>query len=217
VQVRCSCGAYPPEDARFCHKCARPLFEEDQVRLAELASEIAHVPAATPVEPPPLPVSVASTINFRNPRAVTVSITVAAITLLLQSTLATIVPPVVPFLFCAGGFLATVLYRRRTGESISVQSGARMGFMTCLWAFVFMSCLAVVMLTNPEARQTIQQQTATALQGNPQMAQAMANALKSLDNPADFIMIFSIVFMFCIGSLLSMLGGILAAKLARRQ
>lgn len=78
---------------------------------------------------------------------------VAALTLLLLFTLATIAPPVVPFVFCAGGFLATILYTRRTGESISVQSGARMGFMTCLWAFVvilLMSCLVVAMLASPE-------------------------------------------------------------------
>lgn len=50
------------------------------------------------------------------------------------------------------------------------------------------------------------------------MAEAMAKTLKSLDNPSDFILnlIFGIAFMFCIWSLLSMLGGIIAAKLARR-
>jgi hypothetical protein len=185
-----------------------------------LASEAAPVPVAPPIEPPPLPAAV-SNINFRNSRAVTVSIMVAALTLLLLFTLATIAPPVVPFVFCAGGFLATILYTRRTGESISVQSGARMGFMTCLWAFVvilLMSCLVVAMLASPETRQTIQQQTPTAFQGNPQMAEAMAKTLKSLDNPSDFILnlIFGIAFMFCIWSLLSMLGGIIAAKLARR-
>jgi hypothetical protein len=221
VQVRCSCGAYPPEDARFCHKCARPLNEEDHAHLSQLASEAAPVPVAPPIEPPALPASATSNINFHNPRAVTVSIMVAALTLLLLFTLATIAPPVVPLVFCAGGFLATIVYKRRTGESISVQSGARMGFMTCLWAFVvilLMSCLVVAMLASPEARQTIQQQTPTAFQGNPQMAEAMAKTLKSLDHPSDFILnlIFGIVFMFCIWSLLSMLGGILAAKLARR-
>ncbi len=220
MQVRCSCGAYPPEDARFCHKCARPLYEEDHVRLIELAAEAVPTPVAAPIEPPPLPAA-ASNINFHNSRAVTVSIMVAALTLLLLFTLATVAPPVVPFVFCAGGFLATIVYTRRTGESISVQSGARMGFMTCLWAFVvilLMSCLVVAMLSNPEARQTIQQQTPTAFQGNPQMADAMAKTLKSLDNPSEFIvnLAFGIVFMFCIWSLLSMLGGILAAKLARR-
>ena len=147
---------------------------------------------------------------------------VAAITLLLIFTLATIAPPTVPFLFCAGGFLATILYRRRTGEIISVQSGARMGFMTCVWAFVvilLMIGLVVATLSNPEARQTIQQQTPTAFQGNPQMAEAMAKTLKSLDNPTDFIvnLSFGILLMFCAWSLLSMLGGILAAKLAQRQ
>ena len=222
MQVRCSCGAYPPEDARFCHKCGRPLFEEDDARLSELSSEAAPVAASAPVGPPPLPAAVASNINFHNSRAVTVSIMVAALTLLLLFTLATVAPPVVPFVFCAGGFLATLVYRRRTGESISVQSGARMGFMTCLWAFVvvlLMSCLVVAILASPEARQTIQQQTPTAFQGNPQMAEAMAKTLKSLDNPSDFIvnLIFGIVFMFCVWSLLSMLGGILAAKLAGRQ
>jgi hypothetical protein len=223
VQVRCSCGAYPPEDARFCHKCARPLSDEDHVLLTTLAAEaVAPVVTTSAVEPPPLPQVVASAINFRNPRAVTVSIMVAVLTLLLLFSLATVAPASVPFVFCAGGFLATIVYTRRTGESISAQSGARMGFMTCLWAFVvilLMSCLLVAMLASPEARQAIQQQSSTAFQGNPQMADAMAKTLKSLDNPSAFIMnlLFGILFMFCMWSLLSMLGGIIAAKLARRQ
>src|SRR5271165_1137680 len=116
VQVRCSCGAYPPEDARFCHKCARPLSEEDHAHLSQLAAEAAPVPANVLVEPPPLPVVAASNINFHNPRAVTVSILVAALTLLLMVPLAMVLPPVLPFVFCAGGFLATFLYTRRSGE-----------------------------------------------------------------------------------------------------
>jgi hypothetical protein len=186
-----------------------------------LALEAAPVPVAPAVEPPPLPRVAPSNINFHNPRAVTVSIMVAAPTLLLLFLLATVAPQVVPFVFCAGGFLATILYTRRTGESISAQSGARMGFMTCLWAFVvilLMSCLVVGMLASPEARHVLQQQAPASFQGNPQMADAMAKTMKSLDNPSDFIvnLIFGILFMFCIWSLLSMLGGILAAKLARR-
>jgi hypothetical protein len=221
VQVRCSCGAYPPEDARFCHKCARPLFEEDHARLSEFASEAVPVKEVLRAEPPPLPVAVASSINFHNPRAVSVSIFVAAITLLLMIPLALVVPPVLPFVFCAGGFVATFLYTRRSGESITAQSGARMGFMTCLWAFVvilLMSCLAVAMLVSPETRHAIQQQK-PVFGGNPQMAQAMAQTMKSLDNPSDFIvnLIYGILAMFCLSSLLSMLGGVIAAKVARRQ
>jgi len=116
--------------------------------------------------------------------------------------------------------VATILYRRRSGEAMSAQSGARMGFMTCLWAFVvilLMSCLAVAMLVSPETRHALQQQK-PAFEGNPQMAEAVAQTLKSLDNPSDFIMnlIYGILAMFCLSSLLSMLGGIIAAKLARR-
>ncbi len=145
---------------------------------------------------------------------------VAALTLLLMFPLAMVVPAVLPFVFCAGGFLATIVYTRRSGESITAQSGARMGFMTCLWAFVvilLMSCVAVAMLISPEARQIIQQQK-PAFPDNPQMAEAVAQTMKSLDNPRDFILnlIYGIVGMFCLSSLLSMLGGIIAARFARR-
>jgi len=211
--VRCTCGAFPPEDALFCHKCGRPLRE---VAAGE--------PAVEP--PPPTPVAAAvvaptpaqtAAINFHNRRAVGVSIMVAAVTLLLFIPLSMLSPAVAHTMFALGGFLAANLYARGSAQPLTAQSGARMGFMTCLWSFLVVLVMCTVLaavVANPEARQALQQQL-PQLQSSPQMTELA----RTLDNPRQFILLLveSMFATFCVWTLLSMLGGMLGAKLGRNR
>jgi len=129
--VRCTCGAFPPEDARFCHKCGRPLREDEPE-----PESVDSPPPAPPVATPPASVASGIAINFHNRRAVGVSILVAAVTLLLLLPMSVVAPSLAPVLFAGGGFLASQLYRRGSGEPFTPQNGARMGFMTSLWSFL---------------------------------------------------------------------------------
>ena len=75
----CSCGARPPEDALFCHKCGRPL------------REIVAVEAPTPdpqfVPPPPPPPAAGQVaqLNFRNPVAMRIALLVSVVATLVHA------------------------------------------------------------------------------------------------------------------------------------
>jgi hypothetical protein len=211
--MRCTCGAYPPEDARFCHKCGRPLYESE---LIEEQPE----PESVPKMPPPLPSVREAAINFGNKTAVGVSVMAAAVTLFLLILLLLAVPSGVlaPLLFCAGGFLAATLYTRASGETLSPKSGARMGFMTCLWGFLVVLLFFVVMaaaVSSPDLRHSLQLQMQQQMQNSPQVTQT----LKLLDKPGDFIiqLVIAAGLMFCVWTLLSMLGGMIGARLSSRN
>ena len=45
--MQCNCGATLPQDARFCHKCGKPQYESDIVRLQEHTREENSGGAAT--------------------------------------------------------------------------------------------------------------------------------------------------------------------------
>ena len=126
---RCTCGAQLPPDALFCHKCGKPQREDlipreepEPVReeSAEAVSEFALPPLP---QAPPLP------IGLRNAVAVRVAL-FAGVVCLVSSMFIGQVPglQVVAMLApAASGFLAVHLYRKRTGQRLSLASGARLG------------------------------------------------------------------------------------------
>src|SRR5882724_2699045 len=123
----CSCGAQLPEDARFCHKCGKPQREEITVE-----------------QPPPPPIMAAPAAgawtgapSFHNPVAVRVGLFVASIATFLCLAL--------PFGFVvwlpSAGFTSVYLFRRRTGQSLSVRNGARMGWISGILSFLIITVM----------------------------------------------------------------------------
>lgn len=217
MSLRCTCGAYPPEDARFCHKCGRPLYESE---LTEDEPVIEAV-AAAPVLPPPIPSVREAAITFRNKTAVVVSVLSAALTVFIAFILFQAVPSgaLVPILFCGGGFLAATMYTRASGERLSPQSGARMGFMTCFWGFLAMSAIVAVFFaafSQPSVRALVHEQLR---QMQPAQSSQMEQGLKLMENPGAFIteLFASFVLSFFMLTLFSMLGGIIGARLSNRS
>ena len=89
MPLRCSCGAILPEDARFCHKCGSPQYQEDIERLNSAPEPAPILQMPTPVvafRPP-------SRISFTNGRAVRITMAVAAFSLLAIALIANIAPP----------------------------------------------------------------------------------------------------------------------------
>jgi hypothetical protein len=128
VPEYCTCGAQLPPDARFCHKCGKPQFEYPQ-------------PEPEPV-PEPLAPAISkrlddTEIGFHNRTAVRVSFLAALIAFLISGlpmpVLAALVWVVVVFL--AAGFATVFLYSKRTGQSVNVRGGTRLGWMTGLFSF----------------------------------------------------------------------------------
>src|SRR5450432_1262543 len=123
----CTCGAELPPDSRFCHKCGKPQREEMFVP----PPEVFPTPVTVLKPPPPTPPS------FRNPVAVRVGLFVASIATFLCLAL--------PFGFVvwlpSAGFTSVYLFSRRTGQSLTVRGGARMGWMAGILSFVIITVM----------------------------------------------------------------------------
>src|SRR4051812_28582261 len=121
---RCTCGTVLVENARFCHRCGRPVHELTPAEQAEFAPPPPPPPPAIVIAPAPLP------IGFSNPIALRVAF-MMSLGIMLAEML-----PVVNYLFFAWWLLAgwggVRLYRRLTGLRLDVPSGARLGFLTGL-------------------------------------------------------------------------------------
>jgi hypothetical protein len=206
VQERCTCGALLPEDARFCHKCGRPLFEEDVARLA--AQEAPPLPPPQQVSAPPPRVT---SIGFGNLRAVLITMAVAAISLVALCAATVVAPVLGPLVLCAAGFAATKIYKRRSAEVISTGSGAYLGIMTGLWLFLVVAiCAGItsVYVSSPEGRDMMK----AAMPKMPEVA-------KMLDNPHQFIMsiVEGLIPTFFIATISAAFGGMLAARGSARR
>ncbi len=205
METRCTCGAVLPEDARFCHRCGKPQYEEDIIRLSE----------PTPALPPPpemAPQAASSRISFRNGRAVAVSIVVATIALLGMGFISLLSPLLAPFALCGAGFLTVVIYRRRSSEHISTVAGARLGWMTGLWLFLITFvglALFALYISSPSGLAALR--AATNVMPNPDLA-------KILNDPQGFLASIprEIAGWFLTVTLLPGLGGMLAAKFPSR-
>ena len=188
----CTCGAQLVSDALFCHKCGRPVREIVAVEPESTAS----VPTVT-VTPPPPPV------NFHNRIAVRVAVMMAMMATLLFF---------LPYLnWLAAGFFAALLYRRRTGYLLSLESGVRLGWITGVIMFVIVTVLltaTVALITASGGFAALPPEVKNAL--DPRFQEAM----KTLQSGPAIAELLVMLFMFI--TLLSMAGGALGAKLSGR-
>ena len=198
----CTCGAELPPDARFCHKCGKPQRDEPVV---------VEPPAAPPPPPPPaepLP------IGFRNPLAFRIGFFSALLALLLTLLLA----PAFPVWLTAAGFLGVYLYRRRSGESVSTRSGARMGWLTGLLTFFVFGLPAVFVwfeqIRTPDyVKQMRQQLSSWAL---PAARDRLIATMQTPVGIASQVLIL-LATLFVLLTPFPLLGGVVAAKVLGRK
>jgi hypothetical protein len=149
----CTCGAQLPPDARFCHKCGKPQRDEPLLVEDEQPVVAPPPPAPAPAEPAP--------ISFRNANAVRVALVTGIPVVLLTGLLASIAGRLTLALPVAGGFFAVYLYRRRTGQKVTVLAGARLGWISGIIVFAILTLLltgVVLMLSQPDFVQNIRDQ-----------------------------------------------------------
>jgi hypothetical protein len=209
VPSSCTCGAILPEDARFCHKCGKPQFEEN---IAALNSE----QESESVQAAPQPSTISNAppvgISFKNSRAVVISLVVAAGAMVCFFPIAFLAPPLFPVFLCAVGFVTVRIYKGRSAESLSTSAGARLGWMTGLWIFLVFAvllALSAIMVANPELWQQLQETWARLPQTAP------LTSLSQHDFLVRLLVMFP--FFFFLFTLLPGLGGILGAKLSLRK
>ena len=203
----CTCGAQLPEDARFCHKCGKPQRDEPLLVEDEQPEQqpIAQIPptAPQPVEP--------AAISFRNATAVRVAV-LAGIPVFLLSAVAGPLTLAVPV---AGGFFAVYLYRRRTGQRVTVLAGARLGWISGIIVFAILTMLLatlVLMLSQPELLQSMRDQMAKMSSISPEEVTKRIDLLRT---PSSLALVLLDAFLTY--TLLTALGGAVGAKLLDRH
>jgi len=205
----CTCGAELPPDARFCHRCGKPQREE-------AAPPAEERPVLPPAFAPPRARMVSTAVSFHNPAAVRVGLTVGGIAALLSWL------PLVQLGFAiwwiAAGFFAVHLYRRRTGELLSVNAGVRLGWVTGVLTFVIMTVLFALALVPILVQRggliaVYQEQLRSMHWDDAKIQQAM----QVLNNPAVLItgILFTLLFLFVIVTILCTAGGALGAKVSQ--
>jgi hypothetical protein len=218
----CTCGAELPPNARFCHRCGKPQREEvvpeTVARGPEgtLEVETAAAPGpqgtATGAQPPTAP----PRVNFHNATAVRIGLLMAGIASLL-SALPTMALGLagLAIWWVSAGFLSVYIYRRRTGQFLTVDNGLRMGWITGLLGSTITSVVftvSVVPLIRGGGIATLYQEQFRKMYGNDPNVQ---QAVKILENPSSlaFVVIFVLLFLFLVITFLCTAGGALGAKL----
>ena len=204
----CTCGAQLPPDARFCHKCGKP--QRDEPLLVEDEQPVIAVPLAPPpaaVEPPP--------ISFRNATAVRVALATGIPVVLLTGVFSAIAGPLTMLLPVAGGFFAVYLYRRRTGQKITVLAGARLGWISGIIVFTMLTILltvTVLVLSQPELVQSMRDQMAKMSSVSQEELTRNIDLLKTPSGLA-----VAVLDAFLTYTVLTALGGAVGAKFLSRN
>jgi hypothetical protein len=198
----CTCGAQLPPDARFCHKCGKPQYDYPPAVEIEEATP-APVPAPVVREP--------VEIGFHNGLAVRIGFIAAS-----SAVVMFLFPLPNPFLrllaFLVAGFLAVFLYTRRTGQILTIRSGARMGWITGIFSFLLVGVLATVSMVAISNQEGLAKFLSKQLPPNDARTETMAQMLQ---DPASLaaVVLFSLIVLFVIVTALPMIGGALGAKL----
>jgi hypothetical protein len=194
----CSCGAQLPPDSLFCNKCGKP--QRDVVAPEPEPESVAAVipPLAAPVVAPPPP------LNFHNLVAIKIAFMMAVLATLLSFL------PYVNWL--AAGFFAALMYRRRTGYFLNLESGLRLGWMTGMLMFVIIMVIFTASMALISAAGGLAALPAEVKAAVDPRVQEMFKTLQSAPAVAQFL-----VMLFVFITLFSMAGGALGAKLSSRS
>lgn len=212
----CSCGTHLVEDALFCHRCGRAQRELVSTEEAEVVEEpvapASSFPEQTVAAGSAAPVPVA----FHNSVAVRISFLVACVASVLEA---------MPFLYllfpiwsASAGFFAVVLYRRKTGQLLSIRSGAKMGWITGVLNSVIMTVLFTVAFAGDSSDiiSTFQQQLRTVASRDPEN---YARAAPFLESPMALAtgILFFLLFLFVLFTGACVIGGAIGAHVTRKN
>jgi hypothetical protein len=196
----CTCGVQLPPDSLFCHKCGKPQRE---VMAAEPQPEsVAEFvpPAAAPAAAEPQPPA----LNFHNLAAIKVAFLMAVLATLLSF---------LPYLnWLAAGFFAALMYRRRTGHLLNLESGLRLGWMTGVLMFVIIMVVFTASMALISAAGGLSGLPAEVKSAIDPRVQEMVKMMQSVPAVAQML-----VMLFVFTTLLSMAGGALGAKFVSRN
>jgi ribosomal protein L40E len=212
----CTCGAQLPPDARFCHKCGKPQYDYPGLDEPEAAALPAEAPALAPSLASAAYAQLPAEIGFHNGLAVRIGFIAAA-----AAVVASMIPiPLawlrLPIAFVAAGFLAVYLYSRRTGQILSLRSGARMGWITGIFSFTLVSVIFTIAMVAVSSQGGLEKELESQLSpGDPRWEMVR----QALNNPAMIIagLVLYLMMFFVILTALPMIGGALGAKVLTKE
>lgn len=189
---------------------------EDELEIVPVQQD-AQPPlsAAAPSEPPP--------ISFRNILAVRVSVLSASLMYLLTTVLAMVTQALglaaLQFLAMIGstmvaGAFAVYLYRRSSGMPLPSRGGARIGWMTGVFAFVLTTVLftmGMLLLTGEGGFAKMFQQSLASMK-MPEDAMDRVKALVEDPSVVAVLIVLVLGLQFVFITILSALGGVLGAR-----
>jgi hypothetical protein len=202
----CTCGAELPPDARFCHKCGKPQREEPVADALSRERQPPIVAAAAAVVAPPVP------LGFRNPVALRVGLLASALLCLTMMIPGVNYVSVVWWL--GAGYFSVWIYKRRTGQRLTVRAGAHMGWITGVLSCVLLTVLSALIMA------AIQQAGGLGALKNQfhDLAidqKTIDEAVKRLQNPVDILTSLAVTFVlmmfFCAA------GGAIGAKILSKD
>jgi hypothetical protein len=174
-----------------------------------------------PTLPPPAlpelqPVRFPADIGFHNGLAVRIGF-IAAMGAVMISLFPIPLPFVrLPLAFLLAGFLAVFLYSRRTGQTLSIRSGARMGWITGIFSFTLVTVLFTVIMVAVSSQGGLAQQLRSQLPANDARADMIQQAFSSPAMIAGVVVLYLILF-FVVFTALPIIGGALGAKVLEKQ
>jgi hypothetical protein len=166
--------------------------------------------------PPQAPqVQLSAEISFHNRLAVRIGF-IAAMAAVVISIFPIPFPFVrLPIAFVAAGFLAVYLYSRRTGQMLSIRSGARMGWITGIFSFMLVTILsaALVAITS---QGDLMKQLRSQLPANDARADMIQQVFSNPALIAAVVVLYLMMF-FIFFTALPMIGGALGAKVLEKE
>jgi len=192
-----------PEDARFCHRCGKP--QRDEAFNPEPVVIVAETFAALPAAP-----------SFHHPVAVRIGLFVGSV--------ATLLCLAIPFGFViwlpAAGFVSVYLFSRRTGQSLSVRGGMRMGWIAGILSFVIITVLftisAATLASRPGGLAEFMREQFSA---RSMPTQDLDKILQALANPVDQAIVYVSILLlwFAVFAVFCTAGGALGAKVLAKD
>lgn len=207
----CTCGVQLPPDARFCHKCGKPQYDYPGLETTEAEPE-----PQTPAPASVIHARVSPDIGFHNRVAVRMGFFAAAAAVLVCMIPIPLAWLRLPISFVAAGFLAVYLYSRRTGQILTLRSGARMGWITGIFLFIFGSILFTLAMVAVTTQGGLEKQLQTQISPNDPRWEMVRQVL---NNPAMIIagLVFYLMVFFVVLTALPMIGGALGAKVLEKE
>lgn len=177
-----------------------------------LVDEVIQAVVNPPVEIPTIPIDAPPVINLRNGPAVRSALLACGLALLLSVVLGPLGLGLLALV--GGGFFAVFLYRRKTGQPVSVLNGIRLGWISGIFVFTLITLvttMTVAALSQPELAAQLRDQ----MLKSSYPADEVTALFEGLQNPSGIGL--RLLDGFLSSTLLMGLGAAVGAKLLSRN